>query len=63
LCPPYLTGGNVFMDILWLWIVFNVFVLAMLAIDLGVFHKGDHAISVKEALIWSGIWTCLLYTF
>jgi tellurite resistance protein TerC len=39
-----------------LWITFNIFVLVLLALDLGVFHKSNHAISVKESLIWSGIW-------
>jgi tellurite resistance protein TerC len=43
-------------DIVWLWVLFNIGVLVMLAIDLGVFHKDDKPISVKEALIWSGIW-------
>ena len=36
----------------WLWIVFNVFVLGMLAVDLGVFNRKAHVISVKEALRW-----------
>ena len=44
------------MDTLWVWIGFNVFVLVLLALDLGVFHRGNHAISVRESLIWSGIW-------
>jgi tellurite resistance protein TerC len=39
-----------------LWITFNIFVLVLLALDLGVFHKSNHAISVKESLIWSGVW-------
>ncbi|HEX8218222.1 MAG TPA: TerC family protein [Chloroflexia bacterium] len=44
------------MDTVWLWITFNIFVLVLLALDLGVFHKSNHAISVKESLIWSGVW-------
>jgi tellurite resistance protein TerC len=40
----------------WLWIGFNVFVLAMLALDLGVFHRKAHAVSIKEASIWSVVW-------
>jgi tellurite resistance protein TerC len=43
-------------DTVWLWITFNIFVLVLLALDLGVFHKSNHAISVKESLIWSGVW-------
>ncbi|RME49174.1 MAG: TerC family protein [Chloroflexi bacterium] len=41
---------------IWLWIGFNVLVLALLALDLGVFHRDSHAVSVREAAIWSGIW-------
>ncbi|HEX8598227.1 MAG TPA: TerC family protein [Chloroflexia bacterium] len=51
------------MDTLTIWIVFNIFVLVMLALDLGVFHKSDHAISVKESLIWSGIWVLVAIAF
>jgi tellurite resistance protein TerC len=38
---------------IWLWIGFNLFVLAMLALDLGVFHRKSHAVSTKEAITWS----------
>jgi len=38
------------------WILFNVFVIAMLALDLGVFHKKSHKVEIREALIWSGVW-------
>jgi tellurite resistance protein TerC len=51
-------SGNI-----WLWIGFNVFVLAMLALDLGVFHRKAHSISIKEALIWSFVWIALAMTF
>ena len=49
-------------QILW-WVVFNIFVLAMLAIDLGVFHRKAHEIKIKEALIWSAIWITLALLF
>ena len=39
-----------------LWIAFNVFVLGMLALDLGIFHRKAHAVSIKEASIWSAVW-------
>lgn len=39
-----------------LWAGFIAFVLAMLAIDLGVFHRKAHAVSLKEAGIWSAVW-------
>lgn len=45
------------------WIGFHVFVLAMLALDLGVFHKKDHNVSVKESLIWTGVWVSLALAF
>ena len=46
-----------------LWFGFVAFVLIMLALDLGVFHKRDHAVGVREALAWSGIWMCLALLF
>jgi len=48
---------------IWMWIGFNVFVLAMLALDLGVFHRKAHAVSVKEATIWSVFWITLALAF
>ena len=46
-----------------LWIGFLVFVLAMLAIDLGVFHRKAHEVSLKEAGIWSAVWVALSAVF
>jgi tellurite resistance protein TerC len=46
-----------------LWISFNAFVLLMLALDLGVFHRKSHEITVKEALIWTGVWITLAMLF
>ena len=46
-----------------LWAGFLAFVLAMLAIDLGVFHKNAHEVSLKEAGIWSAIWIALAVVF
>lgn len=48
---------------IWLWVGFIIFVLAMLAIDLGVFHRKAHAISIKEATIWSVVWISLSMLF
>ncbi len=47
----------------WLWAGFIAFVLAMLALDLGVFHKQDHEVTVREALAWTGIWVLLSLGF
>jgi len=41
-------------DSLLLWIVFNAFVLGMLALDLLVFQRKAHAVSLREAFTWSG---------
>lgn len=46
-----------------LWAGFIVFVLIMLAIDLGVFHKKAHEVSLKEAGIWSLVWIALAAVF
>src|SRR2546427_12438837 len=48
---------------LWLWIGFNLFVLAMLAVDLGLFHRKAHAVSIKEASLWSVVWITLAMLF
>jgi tellurite resistance protein TerC len=50
-------------NMLWLWVGFNIFVLAMLALDLGVFHREAHEVSVKEAAIWSVAWISLAMVF
>jgi len=46
-----------------LWISFNLFIFLMLALDLGVFQKKTHAVTVKEALIWSAVWILLALFF
>lgn len=45
------------------WIYFNVFVLLMLALDLGIFNRRAHKIGVKEAMIWTGVWIVLAMSF
>jgi tellurite resistance protein TerC len=52
------------MDINWtIFALFNLFVMAMLAIDLGVFHRRSHAVGTREALAWSGVWIALALMF
>lgn len=46
-----------------LWVLFNLFILAMLAIDLGVVHRKVQKVELKESLIWSGVWTGLALAF
>ena len=51
------------MDQFWLWGAFNLFVLAMLAVDLFVFHREAHEVRPKEAAAWSVVWVALALLF
>lgn len=46
-----------------MWVLFNVGVLIMLALDLGVFHRHAHRVSAKEAAGWSVFWIALALVF
>ncbi len=46
-----------------LWAVFGAAILIMLSLDLGVFHRKSHEISIKEALMWSLIWIVVAAIF
>ncbi len=48
---------------IFFWTAFHVFVLTMLALDLGVFHRKAHTVSIKEALWWTLVWTVLTLLF
>ncbi len=45
------------------WVAFNIFILVMLALDLGVFHRRQHVVGVREALLWSALWITLALVF
>lgn len=45
------------------WVLFNLFVALMLALDLGVFHRTAHDVRLREALAWSAVWIALALTF
>lgn len=47
----------------WFYAGFTVFVLAMLLLDLGVFHRKSHAVSLKESILWSSAWISLALLF
>jgi tellurite resistance protein TerC len=47
----------------FVWFCFLGFILAMLALDLGVFHRKSHEVKIKEALIWSAVWISLALIF
>ena len=48
---------------LWAWGAFFLFITAMLALDLGVFQRDSHVVSVKEALAWCVVWGLLAVAF
>ena len=51
------------MNSLWGWVGFNVVVLAILALDLGVLHRRSEKVSLKEAAVWSAVWVALSLCF
>lgn len=51
------------MDQAWLWTGFNLFVLLMLALDLGVFHRKAHVVGFRESLAWTAVWITLALVF
>lgn len=48
---------------LTLWIGFNIFIIAMLIVDLAVFNRKSHEITIKESLIWTAVWIFLAIIF
>ena len=52
-----------FADYWSFYALFTIFVLAVLALDLGVFHKQAHEVSFKEASIWTAVWIGLAFVF
>jgi tellurite resistance protein TerC len=48
---------------IWIWVGFVLLILALLALDLGVFHRKAHVVSVREALMWSAVWISLALVF
>ena len=45
------------------WVAFNAFVIVMLSLDLGVFHRKAHQVSLREALLWTAVWVALALAF
>ena len=48
---------------IWFWVGFIAFVLAMLALDLGVFHRDGHEVRPREAALWTALWVILALLF
>jgi tellurite resistance protein TerC len=52
-----------FAEYWWFYAGFTLSVLALLALDLGVFHRTAHEVSMRESLVWSVIWVALALVF
>src|SRR3954469_13056660 len=48
---------------IWFWVAFIAFVLAMLSLDLGVFHRTPHEVRPREAATWTAVWVALALVF
>ena len=48
---------------IWIWVGFVAFILLLLALDLGVFHRKAHAVGVREAFLWTGVWVVVALLF
>ena len=48
---------------MWLWAAFIAFILLLLTLDLGVLHRKAHAITLKGALLLSGVWISVALAF
>src|SRR5579862_8715549 len=55
---PRMIGVNI-----WFWVGFIAFILVMLTLDLGVFHRRPHEVGPKEAAIWTSVWVALALAF
>jgi tellurite resistance protein TerC len=47
----------------WFYAAFTAFVLVLLALDLGVFHRHAHVVGFRESLVWSVVWVALALVF
>lgn len=47
----------------WAWALFFLFIVVMLALDLGLIRRGSHAVPLREALVWCGVWIGLALAF
>lgn len=55
--------SNIHVNVIWFWILFNVFILSMLVLDLGVFHKRQRVDTLKQSLLWVLFWMSLAFAF
>lgn len=52
-----------FYDYWWFYLLFSIFIILVLALDLGVFHKKAHEVGFKEASLWTSVWISLALFF
>jgi tellurite resistance protein TerC len=52
-----------FTEYWWFYAAFLAFVLGLLALDLGVFHRDDHEVSIRESAAWTAVWVALALIF
>lgn len=52
-----------FVEYWWFYLAFTGFVLLLLAVDLGIFHRKAHVVSFREAAVWSAVWVTLALVF
>lgn len=57
----YITFATQFWEMIWA--IFIVFIFSLLALDLGVFHKANKKVSIKESVAWTGVWFGLALCF
>ena len=48
---------------IWAWAAFIAFIILMLALDLGVFHRKQHVVKTREAIAWVAVWVTLALAF
>jgi TerC family integral membrane protein len=48
---------------IWFWLAFNLFILSVLALDLGIFNRKSRTVTVREASLWTGVWVSLALGF
>ena len=60
-----MTGVSLFpfAEYWWFYAAFTVFVMVLLALDLGVFHRKAHTVTIKEASLWTVVWVSLALLF
>jgi tellurite resistance protein TerC len=63
LCEGQLVSLSSTNETMIVWVFFLLLVFALLALDLGVFHKKDKVVTVKESLAWTGIWVTVALVF